>query len=412
MSARTILLYLFGHAGAVRRVASSPAALPVGILLVLSAAVARNYDQEWFGSSAMWLFRPLIFSLFSGAWLLFFVSRAWADEPLSETLRPGGGSGVTWSFFGCFWMTAPIAWLYAIPMERMFDPVNAARGNVWLLSIVSLWRVLLMSRVISVIGGMPFVQALGKVLLPASLEVLIVGFVAGMGRAVLAGMGGLRNSPAEDVLARALSASMTLSLAALFLAWVLHFTFGRQPRRAPGWTSLDTRSGQRGIPWAFLVIVAAACAAISVVPQQEMQRSHHAHVLAQKKDWAGLVSYLSQHRKEDFPPSIVLPPSPWELFSSKDLTAVVPFLTEGTPAWVRDLYFGHLEQVLVQPHWHSWAGQTDFEKLFVALERLPGGKAMLQRSAARMQAGMSPQENEQRKKQERDPISQLLRYIP
>jgi hypothetical protein len=412
MNARTILLYLFGHAGAIRRVASSPAALPAGILLVLSAAVARNYDQEWFGSSAMWLFRPLIFSLFSGAWLLFFVSRAWADEPLSESLRPGGGSGVTWSFFGCFWMTAPIAWLYAIPMERMFDPVNAARGNVWLLSIVSLWRVVLMSRVISVIGGMPFVQALGKVLLPASLEVLIVGLVAGMGRVVLAGMGGLRNSPAEDVLARALSASMTLSLAALFLAWVLHENYGRKPRRAPGWTSLDLKSGDRGFPWAFLAIVAVVCSGISLVPQQEMQRSHHAQSLAREKDWSGLVSYLSQHGKHDFPPSIVLPPSPWELFTAADVPAVVPFLTAETPAWVQELYLGHLEQVLVQPRWYSWAGKTDFEKLFGELERLPGGKAMLQRSAARLQAGMSPQENDERKKQERDPIGELLRYIP
>ena len=68
MNAATVLLYLIGNAAAIRKVASSPMAVPTGILFVISAGVARNYDQMWFGDSQKWLFGPLFFSAVSGMW--------------------------------------------------------------------------------------------------------------------------------------------------------------------------------------------------------------------------------------------------------------------------------------------------------------------------------------------------------
>src|SRR5207245_4538618 len=80
------------------------------------------------------------------------------------------------TFMAAFWMTAPIAWLYAIPVERFLDSYHAAQANIALLSIVSLWRVLLMSRVLAVLFEIHFLRALGWVLFAAPLEVIVVVF--------------------------------------------------------------------------------------------------------------------------------------------------------------------------------------------------------------------------------------------
>ena len=48
-------------------------------------------------------------------------------------------------------MTAPLAWLYAIPYERFLSPVGATRANLWTLGLVAAWRVLLIIRVLVVL---------------------------------------------------------------------------------------------------------------------------------------------------------------------------------------------------------------------------------------------------------------------
>ena len=60
MNAFTILQYLCGSAAAIRRVASSPVTLPVGIVLVAMAGVARNYDQMVLDWNLKWFLGPLV----------------------------------------------------------------------------------------------------------------------------------------------------------------------------------------------------------------------------------------------------------------------------------------------------------------------------------------------------------------
>src|SRR6185503_2799832 len=109
-----------------------------------------------------------------------------------------------------FWMTAPIAWLYAIPVERFLDTYHAAQANIALLGIVSLWRVLLMSRIMAVLFEIHFLRALGWVLIAASLEVIVVVFLGAFSsgtfsRSILAGMAGMRNVPEEALLSSVLA---------------------------------------------------------------------------------------------------------------------------------------------------------------------------------------------------------------
>src|SRR5688572_8600151 len=194
----TIARYQLGNRTAIQAVATDSRAWVAGVALVLMTAVARNYDQSHFTESGLWLFGSLVFSFFSGTflyfvlWKLFLKRHRAAAEP--------GAANQWWAFMGLFWLTAPIAWLYAFPVERMFDSYRATQANIALLAIVALWRVLLMSRVIAVLQAVRFVQALAWVAVPACIEVVLVVFVGGIfsptfGRRVMASMGGMRNSP-------------------------------------------------------------------------------------------------------------------------------------------------------------------------------------------------------------------------
>ena len=391
MNSLTVPLYLFGHAGAIRRVASSPMAVPAGILLVFSAGVARNYDQMWFGESLSWLAMPFLFSLASGLWLFFFVFTRW--QP-----RPDGGKCLLWhfkirhlvSFYGLFWMTAPIAWLYAIPVERWYNPVPAAQWNIRLLTVVALWRIFLMSRVISVIGEMSLLRAFGKVLLPAALETIAVVFVAGFGRQVMAGMGGLRNSPAEDVMISAFSTASHLALIAAAAAFLLQFACRKQPVRTELWRP-DPNVRPWHAPYVLLAVVGVLCWRMSIKPQQEQRLNFEAAQLAQRGNWTGLVAFLSQHRKEEFAPSIVLPPSPYEHWGAQTMPDIFRHITPETPAWIRGMYFDYLEVLLPQERYLlNMPKEGGLDKLLTRLEAVEGGRELLRRCAKKLRETEGP----------------------
>ena len=177
-----------------------------GVALVLLTGIARNYDQTFIVESpVLWLFGPLLFSFVSGSWLYFVVYGLFARREMVDAggVRPKFWSG--WrSFMGLFWLTAPIAWLYAIPVERFTDSFAAVKLNLTLLALVSLWRVLLMARVMQVITSAPLMMTMAWVLFAAVLEVCVVyvfdGGIGGIARSIMVAMGGMRNSPEEEML--------------------------------------------------------------------------------------------------------------------------------------------------------------------------------------------------------------------
>jgi len=101
-----ICSFLLGSASAIRKVATDRAALWTGILLVLLAGIARNYDQSYFLNTPMWLIGPLAFSFFSGSFLYGILIRGIAKRHFPENRR----DEKSWTtFMALFWMTAPIA---------------------------------------------------------------------------------------------------------------------------------------------------------------------------------------------------------------------------------------------------------------------------------------------------------------
>jgi hypothetical protein len=62
--------------------------------------------------------------------------------------------------------TSPLAWAYAIPVDRWMSVDDAAATNAWFLAVVATWRVALLLRQLKVVAGMPWWMAVTTGLLP------------------------------------------------------------------------------------------------------------------------------------------------------------------------------------------------------------------------------------------------------
>lgn len=175
---------LLGERRAILALASAPAAFPAGLFFALSAGFAREYDGEYLVREPWHVPIPALASALAATlfWLAFF--------------RPWRGGAPSWrSFVGLFWMSAPLAWLYAIPYERFAEPLAAFHANLWTLALVSVYRVAWMTRVLSVLRRVPPLPTFFGVLLIADLAVM--GFAWLAPKSVLIIMGGVRGSELE-----------------------------------------------------------------------------------------------------------------------------------------------------------------------------------------------------------------------
>ncbi len=347
MRAMDIARFQFGSAEAIRAVARSRAALPTGIVLVLLTAAARSSDQTWIGENPLaWL---LAFSLVSGTWLfmatyLGLVRSWWAPEHRDRSpWRDWPG------FMGLFWMTSPVAWLYAIPVERFLDSLPAAKANLALLGIVSLWRVLLFGRVIQVMAGVRhYGMAVAWVLLPAAVEAVVVTFFTSFGEAVARGMGGLRNSPEEDLILQTLSAVTMLGfwasvgLLLLVLLWKHNQPTDRLPVR-------ETQP----MPRRGLLVCAVFWIAVTLVNQPSVYRVARveADVLAGR--FREALDRLARHEPQDFAPSRPLPPKAYEYATLPQLAGLLEASRAGDPAWVQEHLLRRLDDWIdgLVPSW-------------------------------------------------------------
>jgi hypothetical protein len=160
-----LLHFFLGDADTIRRLAANPWTLAVGAVLVLSAGLARNYDTHDLRAQWWRLLLPFAASTTAAA-ILFFVVAALIH--LGVPLAPLG-----WGILGLFWLTAPFAWLYGLPFERYLSAVQARRARLGALGVVSVCRVALMTRCVSVLCGCHWREALLSVVCFAVPTVLL-----------------------------------------------------------------------------------------------------------------------------------------------------------------------------------------------------------------------------------------------
>src|SRR4051812_46517892 len=130
MGLRTLLLYLIGNRQAILTLAANRWTVWLGAVFVLSAGLAREYDGADLLHEPWWLLIPFGASIGASFFLAMLASSAVRDFAWYKYR----------CFLGLFWMTAPLAWLYAIPFERFLDPVSAMQANVYVLGLVATWR--------------------------------------------------------------------------------------------------------------------------------------------------------------------------------------------------------------------------------------------------------------------------------
>lgn len=397
----TILRFQFGDRSAIETVARSRAAFLTGILLVLLTTIPRNYDQTHLSEDPFrWVFASLLFSLISGTWM-YVIAYLCGTYGGRRAAKSEGHTDVSgWrSFMGLFWMTSPIAWLYALPVERWFDSVGAAKANVTLLAIVSAWRVLLMTRCISVACRMPFFKSLAWVLAGASTEVVVVGVFGGyMTKGIMASMSGMRNSPEEDIMLDALGVAIGSSLWIFPAALLVGLLWGWRGPACP----LPVRESGAP-PLTGLAALGVIWILIAIGPQKELALvSGYEKRLAAGETRAAL-DILNRGTLEQLSRSRVLPPKPFEHSVFRELPAVISELRNSDAKWVREYFVGHLEIAVshyrlrwsteerwlemgqvdryekVRENWEFFGpDSTGILKLLTGLNRIPEGKAWLE----------------------------------
>jgi hypothetical protein len=382
---KSIGLFLISDAGAIREVAREKASLFAGIVLVLSAGIAREYDQTYFFAEPHKYFEPLIISFFSCLIIYIFVAPLNRASVPENPDRPSGAPAPqSWiefpQFLALFWMTAPIAWLYALPVERFLSPADAAKANIALLCIVAGWRVILMSRVISVLSKSSFSRALCSVLIPAAGLVFLAS--VGTSLSLIRLMGGMQYSPEETVIARAAEFGFGASLIVGFVTLIALATIKRSSE--PGEPEAQV-NGRFAV--LELLIILVIWTGLAVYSQPKLAMSFEARRLL-RDDPKALLAFLSQHSLKDFSPSHRLPPDPYGYAAFEELPQLFEAMDGSEAPWVRDHYLKYLKILLGQDSFyyqsfHRLAGVAK------GLEQIPEGRKWALEHAAMLRQAIA-----------------------
>jgi hypothetical protein len=335
MGILTLLQFLIGRRQAILDIAASKQAIWLGLLFVLSAGLAREYDGEDLLHEPWHLLIPLAASLTTSTILycmLWIVLRGWATFPNEWR--------TFFAFVSLYWMTAPLAWLYAIPVERFMSPADAIMTNYWLLAIVAFWRVVLIIRVSSVLFGAPIGQLIFPVLLFAHSVLVVLTIM--VPTPIFAIMGGVRYSEADRVIAAvALLTMATTPLVWPFLAiGTLISIFAVRVREpAPSLRLLPPLSVKRsawGLAAAALLI---GCAILPLTQPEQIRRWQAEKLLRSGRIGEGL-EYMAKFERHDFPPHWDPPPRLGYAEQSPRFLDVIAAITERSeqPNWVVEEY--------------------------------------------------------------------------
>lgn len=304
MTIGTLVNYLIGRRTAILKAASNRSAVWVGLVFVLSAGLAREYDGEDLLHEPWHLLIPVGASLVT-SWLLFAIVRtvlqSRGEEPASFPSYRG--------FLGLYWLTAPLAWLYAIPVERFLSVPDAVAANLWLLGIVALWRVVLMSRVVSVLCGWRLWAGFVVIMLFADLVTMAVLWLTPL--PVFDLMGGIRLTEGEQIIQGTAFTVGFLGVVTLPV-WIFASTFVASRKRFGAATlqQLDVTATEAVSPGLWTVATASLLVWAVFFPwtQPEQQNRRHVQRLMENGEVGEGIAYMSAHERTDFPPHWDPPP--------------------------------------------------------------------------------------------------------
>lgn len=345
----TLIKFLAFDSESIKAIASNRRATWLGLLFVISAGFAREYDGEYLLAEPWHLLIPVAASLiasFSMTLLVFVLG--WFRQ-----VRGVSFFSVFHSFLNLYWMTAPLAWLYAIPVERFLDPGAATSVNLTLLGIVAAWRVLLMVRCVQVLYNTHPVAALFPVILFSdTLAMLAIWLVPGP---VFMIMGGVRLTDSENLI---LSVRVWLILIGYgtYLIWLIgylalcarrdpwrYFTADPTFQPPPGGVSLAT--------WGLAMISLLVWIPVLPFTQSEQRLRWHAEQAINSRDFESLSELTRQHAESEFPPHWDPPPRPG--YGERKPNAYVvlaALISKDAAPWMIDRYS---EKTDTSASWHT-----------------------------------------------------------
>lgn len=374
MSILTLIRYLLGDRKAIETIAGTRHALWIGFLFVLSAGFARECDGEDLVHEPWYLAIPVVASVAS-SFVLFTLAYgiAWKKGAAMPAFFQA-----YWAFLGLFWMTAPLAWLYAIPYEHFLSPAEAMRANLATLGVVALWRVMVMIRVLAVFFGYTMGEALFLVMTFA--VILALALISFLPVPLIDVMGGIRLSERDQILRNTAAAITQLSCCSLpfwlgGILYVLDHTTKLTPREL---RSHPVRVGS--LAW---LAVASLAVWPFVLPytQPAQMRRYEIEKLFRESRVAEALEEMSRHRPGDYPPGWEPPPRQFHLFNRDDnLIVVLEELARADHAdWVRDAYLDRMPRMLRHGYFLQ---EEQFQQIGAALKRIPGGWRVVERMEA------------------------------
>ena len=295
--------FLCGRHDAVLAVAADGRALGFGLLWVLGAALARRYDRADLMTEPHHLGAPLLVSTLNGT-LLFLLLwacflRKTADRPsIAQCYRV---------FLGLFWMTGPLAWLYAVPVERFLGSYDAAVVNLWFLAVVATWRVLLYTRFVSVLLGIGFFRAFFPVMLFS--DVVAVAFAVLSPKPIWALMGGLMHSP-EDVLILDVGLMVMLLGTYSSVVWLVGSVPASRTAE-PRWRVPTSRQGGKATDWLWPVLGLLMWLPILPFTQAEQRRAGELDALLAAGRIDDAARFMAARAIDTLPPHVNPRPSFW-----------------------------------------------------------------------------------------------------
>ncbi|MCL4742558.1 MAG: hypothetical protein KJZ54_10190 [Phycisphaerales bacterium] len=302
MRLRDAALFLVGDRDAIVALAGNRWTLAVGAFLVLTASLARNYDGAFLPAEWTVLTHGYAASI-GNSLVLFAAVYAFGRFPDAQNYRVVGGY---LGFLGLFWMTSPLAWLYAMPYERFLTPVGAIEANLWTLALVAAWRVTLISRVLSVLFDLPLLPVF--LLVAFWADVILFAATQVTPAPIVDFMGGLQHSEEDELLSSVRFTVMVFSFLGLFVLGVaaaigLYWLRSNGPLEI-GISNVRPSGGVLGA--CFLAALVAAGALACAQPEQ--QRRHIAERLLLEGRVEEAFVFMSGFDRSAFPPIWGPPP--------------------------------------------------------------------------------------------------------
>ncbi|MCW5776282.1 MAG: hypothetical protein KIS87_07590 [Phycisphaeraceae bacterium] len=333
MKLRDAAYFLVGDRDAIVALAGNRWTLAVGAFLVLTASVARNYDGAYLPAEWTVLTHGYAASI-GNAFVLFAAVFAFARFTDGRSFSFGKGY---LAFLGLFWMTSHLAWLYAIPYERFLTPVGAIEANLWTLAAVAAWRVILISRVLSVLFDLPLLPVF--LLAAFWADVILFSATQVMPAPVVDFMGGLQHTDEDALLSSVRFTVMIFSFLGMFVLGVAALIGLYWLRTIAPLAIEPVRERPSTGILAMCAAALIACAGALVYGQPEQYRRFRAESLLLAGDVAEAFAFMSRHERSAFPPIWDPPPRMGYAEESPSIEAVRAALAAGELApWVRSIY--------------------------------------------------------------------------